>query len=89
MAEYISRNDIKGTGLIFTGEDDMYTSAQADGADKMWNKILSLPTADVVEREKIDKAIEVANDHISTTFKLGLNERAFGMREILEVFMKI
>lgn len=51
--------------------------------------INSLPTADVVEREKIDKAIEVANDHISTTFKLGLNERAFGMREILEVFMKI
>lgn len=46
------------------------------------------PTANAIEREKIDKAIEVANDYISTTFKLGLNERAFGMREILEVFMK-
>lgn len=45
------------------------------------------PTADVIEREKIDKAIEVANDYISTTFKLGLNDRAFGMREILEVFI--
>ena len=48
MAEYIDKNNIRGTGLIFTGEDDMYTSGQADGANKMWNKILSLPTADVI-----------------------------------------
>ena len=48
MAEYIDKKDIRGTGLIFTGEDDMYTSGQADGANKMWNKILSLPTADVI-----------------------------------------
>lgn len=52
MPEYINKNDIKGTGIIFTGEDDIYTSAQADGADKMWNKILSLPTDNAREYAK-------------------------------------
>ena len=59
-----------------------------DDVNESIDEIKSLPTADVIEREKIDKVIEAANDYISTTFKLGLNERAFGMREILEVFMK-
>ena len=45
-----------------------------------------LPRADVVEREKIDKAIEIAKDSISACFELGLDERAFGMREILNIF---
>ena len=48
MPEYINKNDIKETGIIFTGEDDTYTSAQADGADKMWNKILSLPSVNAI-----------------------------------------
>lgn len=42
--------------------------------------------ADVVEREKIDKAIKIAKDSISACFDLGLDERAFGMREILNIF---
>ena len=39
-----------------------------------------------VEREKIDKAIKIAKDSISACFELGLDERAFGMREILNIF---
>ena len=39
-------------------------------------------------RSKIDKAKKIAEDCIKASFKLGLNERAFGMREILEVFEK-
>ena len=42
--------------------------------------------ADGVEREKIDKAIKIAKDSISECFELGLDERAFGMREILNIF---
>ena len=41
---------------------------------------------DVVEREKIDKAIKIAKDSISECFELGLDERAYGMREILNIF---
>lgn len=39
-----------------------------------------------IERTKIDKAIEIAKDSISACFELGLDERAFGMREILNIF---
>ena len=45
-----------------------------------------LPRANVIEREKINKAIKIAKDSISTCFELGLDERAFGMREILNIF---
>ena len=40
----------------------------------------------LVEREKIDKAIKIAKDSISECFELGLDERAFGMQEILNIF---
>ena len=42
--------------------------------------------SDAVDRDKINKAIKIAKECISTSFKLGLNERVFGMREILEIF---
>ena len=45
-----------------------------------------LPRANVIEREKINKAIKIAKDSISECFELGLDERAFGMREILNIF---
>lgn len=42
--------------------------------------------SDAVDRDKINKAVKIAKECISASFKLGLNERAFGMREILEIF---
>lgn len=89
MAEYIDRNSlIKFLDNIKKYETLITESFEYITIDEAIRVISERPTADVVEREKIDKAIEVANDYISTTFKLGLNDRAFGMREILEVFMK-
>lgn len=41
-----------------------------------------------IKREKIDLAIREVKSNISACFRLGLNERAFGMREALEVFEK-
>ena len=84
MPEYISREE-------FIKRIKPYDTS--DNTDKaLYNfalhKMVETPNANVVEREKIDKAIGVANDYISTAFKLGLNERAYGMREILEVLVK-
>lgn len=57
--------------------------------DEIEDIMSDISTADVVEREKIDKAIKIATDSISVCFKLGLNERAFGMQEILQIFTRI
>lgn len=89
MAEYIDKNEL----IRFLNNlkqprhpiTEGFTFISIDDAIKV---VIEKPTADVVEQEKIDNAIKVANDYISTAFKLGLNERAFGMREILEVFIK-
>lgn len=62
------------------------TAMMADGKPTLSAYVKAFPPSDVVEREKIDKAIRIAKDSISMCFKLGLNERAFGMREILEIF---
>jgi hypothetical protein len=52
-------------------------------------ELKALPIEDVIERSKINEAKEIAEDSIRACFKLGLNERAFGMREILEVFERV
>ena len=56
------------------------------GTDIITNPKGNCPLVDVVELEKIDKAIKIAKDCISECFELGLDERAFGMREILNIF---
>lgn len=84
MAEYINKEDLKFLEIpiapVLQGEQVHIEQ----GFLKEW--LESVPTADVIEREKIDNAIRIAKDSISVCFKLGLNERAFGMREILEIF---
>ena len=84
MPEYISREEflkrIKPYDTSDNTDKALYNFAL--------NTMIGIPNADVIEREKINKAIEVANDYISTAFKLGLNERAYGMREILDIFIK-
>lgn len=84
MAEYIDR--VQAMNIIASGKND---NAYFGTTDKDWEIIdflKTVPTADVVEREKIDKAIKIAKDSISECFELGLDERAFGMREILNIF---
>ena len=84
MAEYIDR--VQAMNIIASGKND---NAYFGTTDKDWEIIdflKTVPTADVVEREKIDKAIKIAKDSISACFELGLDERAFGMREILNIF---
>jgi hypothetical protein len=78
MAEYIDREKINLFGFYDAGD---YSVAM--------RCIKSLPTADVVKRSKINEAKEIAEGSIRACFKLGLNERAFGMREILEVFERV
>ena len=84
MAEYIDR--VQAMTIIASGKND---NAYFGTTAKNWEIIdflKTVPTADVVEREKIDKAIKIAKDSISACFELGLDERAFGMREILNIF---
>ena len=84
MAEYIDR--VQAMNIIASGKND---NAYFGTTDKDWEIIdflKTVPPADVVEREKIDKAIKIAKDSISACFELGLDERAFGMREILNIF---
>ena len=78
MAEYMDIARIDDWNDLSIIDDDGYAIQVYDVGE--------LPKADVIEREKIDKAIKSAEDSISICFKLGLNERAFGMREILETF---
>jgi hypothetical protein len=42
-----------------------------------------------VKRSKINEAKEIAEDSIRACFKLGFNERADGMKEILEIFERV
>ena len=84
MAEYIDR--VQAMNIIASGKND---NAYFGTTNKDWEIIdflKTVPTADVVEREKIDKAIKIAKDSISECFELGLDERAFGMQEILNIF---
>jgi hypothetical protein len=89
MAEYITKEQ------AYNSVDERIDELRADKEFNIVKEICisgvkkhieAVPTTDVVEREKIDKAIRIAKDSITTCFKLGLNERAFGMREILEIF---
>ena len=84
MPEYISREEFLKRIKPYDTSDNMDKALYNFALHKM----VETATADVIEREKINKAIEVANDYINTAFKLGLNERAYGMREILDIFKK-
>jgi hypothetical protein len=84
MSEYISREEFLKRIKPYDTSDNMDKSLYNFALHKM----VETPNANVVEREKLDKAIKAANDNISTAFKLGLNERAYGMREILDIFIK-
>ena len=59
MAQYIDRNLIEWYGCDF--EDDSCKNRECSGCSHAecshW-QVMHIPTADVVEREKIDKAIE-------------------------------
>lgn len=57
MAEYIDRNLIEWYGCDF--EDDLCKDcSDCSHAECSHSQIMQIPVADVVEREKIDKAIE-------------------------------
>lgn len=83
MAEYIDRDKVLNYRETIITDD---YSGNETLEVVLAEEILGLTPADVIEREKIDKAIKIAKDSISACFKLGLNERAFGMREILNIF---
>lgn len=78
MAEYIDITRIDDWNDLSIIDDN--------GCAIYVDNISELPKADVVEREAINKAIENAKDSISACSRLGLSERAFGMREILKIF---
>lgn len=59
MAEYIDRNLIEWYGCNF--ENDSCKNKDCSGcshAECSHSQVMQIPTADVVEREKIDRAIE-------------------------------
>lgn len=78
MAEYMDIARIDDWNDLSIIDDNGYVTFVYDVGE--------LPRADVVEREKIDKAIKIAKDSISECFELSLDERAFGMQEILNIF---
>lgn len=84
MSEYISREEflkrIKPYDTSDNTDKALYNFAL--------NKMIETPNADVVAREKIDKSIKVANDYIDKALELGLNEGAYCMREMLDMFKK-
>ena len=65
MAEYIDRNLIEWYGCDF--EDDSCKNKECSGcyhAECSHSQVMNIPTADVVEREKIDKAIEEIMEYV-------------------------
>ena len=84
MAEYIDR--VQAMNIIASGKNDNAYFGTTNIDWEIIDFLKTVPTADVVEREKIDKAIKIAKDSISECFELGLDERAFGMQEILNIF---
>ena len=62
MADYINREKIQYREIVDYYDEQNMCEIHCDVADKV--KIERLPTADVVEREKIDKAIEEIEQEI-------------------------
>ncbi len=65
MAEYIDRNLIEWHGCDF--EDDNCKNRECSGcshANCSHAQVMQIPTADMMEREKINKAIEEMKMHI-------------------------
>lgn len=59
MAEYIDRNLIEWYGCDFEdGSCENLECSACSRANCSHSQVMQIPTADVVEREKIDKAIE-------------------------------
>ena len=59
MAEYIDRNLIEWYGCDFEdGSCEHKECSECSQAECSHTQVMQIPTADVVEREKIDKAIE-------------------------------
>lgn len=88
MAEYIDKEE------LFSQCEWMYdpkAECEADASRYVikMDIIQLMHPSDVIEREKINEAKKIAEETISTCFKLGFNERADGMREILEVFERV
>ncbi len=75
MAEYIDRNLIEWYGCDF--EDGNCKNRECSGcshAECSHSQVMQIPVADVIEREKIDKAIEEMEFHIkcNTNPKTGM-----------------
>lgn len=60
MAEYIDRNKIRWFGCDWENHCDEYNNdcSKCPHGECEHDQVVSIPLADVIEREKIDKAIE-------------------------------
>ena len=83
-ADVVERSEYDKMVLAFRAR----VENQKDNLIATRNAYYQIEKEEVELRSKIDEAIKIAEDYISTNFKLGLNERAFGMREILEIFVR-
>jgi hypothetical protein len=84
-AEYIDRNLIEWYGCDF--EDASCENRECSScshAECFQPQIMQIPTADVVEREKIDKAIEEIEEYLLEEEVNGIHEQ--GIMFALEIF---
>jgi hypothetical protein len=82
MAEYIDK--VQAMNIIASGKND---NAYFGTTDKDWEVIdflKTVPTANVVEREKIDKAIEEMTRLLDNTNNIALENRTYDCIQILK-----
>ena len=85
MAEYIDRNKIRWFSCDWENRCDEYNDdcSKCPHGECEHDQVVSIPLADVIEREKIDKAIEVIKQEIQNgTIKINSgNEKLFDILE--------
>lgn len=81
MKEYIDRNEfLKRFNVLYNVLDNLERMLYSDSL----SELIDIPVADVIEREKIDKAIAEMTKLLDSTNNIDLENRTYECIEILK-----